>query len=434
MNLAGRWDHSTVRRVTHIAMTTKLPLRPAVAAIAAVMACSTPAAFAQTAGGTEVPPPPASPPADPQPTSPVAQAPAAQAPAVLPDMGPIAPTVVAPATPAPSSGMVFQSAPVVQPRPAPAPVVEPMIEAVPAETAAPAARTAQPRASAQPVAVQTRRAPAATAVTSAPVAATSAATTAALPNESVYDDAPIIADPAASVAAESMSTMDDEPARPSVATDGNGDDLMWWVGGAALLGIAGLGAGALMMRRPDSRGPVAANNAPLRASVDPVVRPTFDRDTQPMQRAAMNADAIPGTLKVPNQKPVNGHALTPPPVDVEPVIKQPTTPTNFTAETVTTAKPAPSVSVMPNYSPRSNGTGGRIIGRHERAALIGPSEDNPFLTRKNRVRRARFYDRQEAVAAMSRKPAYGVMDRVQPQSGSGHPSAAQSTTANVTLR
>lgn len=35
------------------------------------------------------------------------------------------------------------------------------------------------------------------------------------------------------------------------------------------------------------------------------------------------------------------------------------------------------------------------MGRHEALAMAGPSEDNPFLTLKKRLKRARFYDRRE---------------------------------------
>ncbi|WNO53146.1 hypothetical protein [Stakelama saccharophila] len=38
-------------------------------------------------------------------------------------------------------------------------------------------------------------------------------------------------------------------------------------------------------------------------------------------------------------------------------------------------------------------------GRHERAAERGPTPDNPFLTRRKRIARARFYDRRERLVA-----------------------------------
>ena len=37
--------------------------------------------------------------------------------------------------------------------------------------------------------------------------------------------------------------------------------------------------------------------------------------------------------------------------------------------------------------------------------MEGPTPDNPFLTEKNRLKRARFYDRQERVAGISQRPA-----------------------------
>lgn len=35
------------------------------------------------------------------------------------------------------------------------------------------------------------------------------------------------------------------------------------------------------------------------------------------------------------------------------------------------------------------------MGRHEATALAGPTQDNPFLTLKKRLKRARFFDRRE---------------------------------------
>src|SRR3546814_16981288 len=35
------------------------------------------------------------------------------------------------------------------------------------------------------------------------------------------------------------------------------------------------------------------------------------------------------------------------------------------------------------------------MGRHEAMALAGPTPDNPFLTLKKRLKRARFHDRRE---------------------------------------
>ncbi|MFT3977515.1 MAG: hypothetical protein QM688_10435 [Sphingomonas bacterium] len=35
------------------------------------------------------------------------------------------------------------------------------------------------------------------------------------------------------------------------------------------------------------------------------------------------------------------------------------------------------------------------LGPHVRAAYLGPTPDNPFLTLRNRLKRARFYDERE---------------------------------------
>ena len=48
---------------------------------------------------------------------------------------------------------------------------------------------------------------------------------------------------------------------------------------------------------------------------------------------------------------------------------------------------------------------GRTVGRHEALAMQGASEGNPFLTMKNRLKRARFFDRQERVAGLAQRPA-----------------------------
>lgn len=38
------------------------------------------------------------------------------------------------------------------------------------------------------------------------------------------------------------------------------------------------------------------------------------------------------------------------------------------------------------------------FGPHVRAAYLGPTPDNPFLSLKNRLKRARFYDQRERQA------------------------------------
>ncbi|WP_454887884.1 hypothetical protein [Sphingomonas oryzagri] len=39
------------------------------------------------------------------------------------------------------------------------------------------------------------------------------------------------------------------------------------------------------------------------------------------------------------------------------------------------------------------------FGRHARAAYLGPTADNPFLSLRSRLKRASFYDRRERLAA-----------------------------------
>lgn len=55
-------------------------------------------------------------------------------------------------------------------------------------------------------------------------------------------------------------------------------------------------------------------------------------------------------------------------------------------------------------------------GRHERAALIGPTADNPFLTRRARLKRARFLDAREREMLLNRKAAADAspINRVEP--------------------
>jgi resuscitation-promoting factor RpfA len=68
------------------------------------------------------------------------------------------------------------------------------------------------------------------------------------------------------------------------------------------------------------------------------------------------------------------------------------------ARPIPSGAPAPFAFVPPQprqqqrmaASPRAG------IGRHEAMVDYGPTSDNPFLTRKNRLRRARFLDRMEA--------------------------------------
>lgn len=52
----------------------------------------------------------------------------------------------------------------------------------------------------------------------------------------------------------------------------------------------------------------------------------------------------------------------------------------------------------PRPAPGFAAASGGSMGRHEAMALVGPTADNPFLTRKKRVKRAHFYDHQDRLA------------------------------------
>src|SRR3546814_13127757 len=71
------------------------------------------------------------------------------------------------------------------------------------------------------------------------------------------------------------------------------------------------------------------------------------------------------------------------------------------------------------------------MGRHEAMALAGPTPDNPFLTLKKRLKRARFYDGRERMEYesllagqqnMRRKPlsAWDIAQRPAPATQAVH--------------
>ncbi len=215
---------------------------------------------------------------------------------------------------------------------APAPVIR-----VPLDVAPPATETtpkvAEPQAEAAPAPRAERQAKAAPAErTREPAAApASPATEPAAP-----------ATAAASMLAEDSALTPPlaapvaEPADPVVAqrADAGGDAFPWEIaGGAAALLLAGGAAFALMRRR----------------RTDGVAEETRYED-------GPVADPAPEAHRAP--------VITAPP-----------------------AKPrsTPAFATAPHGS----------MGRHEALAMAGPSEDNPFLTLKKRLKRARFYDRRE---------------------------------------
>jgi resuscitation-promoting factor RpfA len=143
-----------------------------------------------------------------------------------------------------------------------------------------------------------------------------------------------------------LATGPAEPAAPVTtspeATSGGGNGLLW-SGLAALLILGGIAAFLLSRRKS---APERTVTAP-----EPQTRP----DETPVRPAPVMAHT-PEPIREPAREP------TPVARDAEPVA----------------------------YASAAGG-----IGRHQRAALRGPTPDNPFLTRTKRMKRARFYDRRE---------------------------------------
>ncbi|PKP87233.1 MAG: hypothetical protein CVT78_08890 [Alphaproteobacteria bacterium HGW-Alphaproteobacteria-17] len=291
------------------------------------------------------------------------------------------PPVAAPTTPAPTPetpptvAEPVTPAPVMAPQtatPAPAPVIRVPLDLPQAETTA--APSAAERAETAPPVARTARAPSRPATTapaataSTPVVAPDEATDAA----SAMEIAPVAADtvvPTTDVVADSSPV-------PAEAAATAGDFPWEIVGGiAALLGLGG--AGLMMARRRRSR-PVENY-----AAVD---RP---------ETAATRVDT-------------SGNA------DVTPA---------FTA-------PAPA-PISPRSTPAFAAAPHGSMGRHEAMAIAGPTADNPFLTLSKRLKRARFYDRQERLAYdaalaktpdNSRKPvsAWEIAQRAEPAAPQQH--------------
>lgn len=263
------------------------PPRPAGAAIAAVLALSSTAAFAQ-----EIVAPPSMPAAVPAPVLIIPQAapaPAAPAPVIVMPAQPTAPVVAEAAAPAPRATRQVAQRPSVSARPA-----------VRAAAPAPVARTAEP------------------AVTAAPVAAVAAVQTADIEFAPTQTALPADATPELDTAT-------------TVQTDGGlGAGELGLIGGA--LAVGGIAAAALFARRRRR---------------DPAPEPV---DVFAARSAAPPTPLAPQPMAVP----------------------------------MTTARAAP-------VAPIAVGT-----GNHVRQAEQGPTADNPFLTRRNRLRRARFLDAQEA--------------------------------------
>lgn len=308
------------------------PTRPALAAIAAVLAFGSTPAFAQEAQPQMTAPPAVTPPAPVMqpsaPTPPVAT-PEAAAPVVAQT-----PSVQAPAAPAaPAQAPVFKAqAPVVQPTP-PRPVIAAPAEADTApvaEEAAPkpvreraTARTATPEATPAPAKIDAERTP----VEAAP--------------------APIVAPPSTADTVPTPAPVAEAPAPAPVQTADNGmSDEAKFAMGAGAVAILAAGAAFAMRRRKDPANEDVAPVAyePVSAPVAPVLSEEPVVQVRPARQPAMATT----TADAPYVQPVY---------------------TDQRVQPVSSAAPATSLEAM---------------------IAEQPTAANPFLTRRNRLRRANF--------------------------------------------
>lgn len=259
------------------------------------------------------------------------------------------PPVAAPTTPAPTTetpptvAEPVTPAPVMAPQTAtpapPAPVIRvpldlPQTESTAAPSAAERAEAAAPVA--RTARTPSRPAAAAPAPTAAaPVVAADQATDAA----SAMEIAPVAADPVA----PATDVVADAPLVPAEAAATTGDFPWEIVGGiAALLGLGGAGLVIARRRRsrPGESHAIVHRPEPAAARVDT----GRDADVTPAFAASAAAPVAP--------------------------------------------RSTPAFAAAPHGS----------MGRHEAMAIVGPTADNPFLTLSKRLKRARFYDRQERLA------------------------------------
>jgi len=313
------------------------PTRPALAAIAAVLAFGSTPAFAQEAQPQMTAPPAVTPPAPlMQPSAPT---PPAVAPATPEAAAPVVaqtPPAQAPAAPAaPAQAPVFKAqAPVVQPTP-PRPVIAAPAEtdtAPVAEEAAPkpvreraAARTAKPEATANPVPANNvaERTP----IEAAPAPVVTPTSTA----DTVPTPAPVAEAPA--------------PAPVQTVDNGMSDEAKFAMGAGAVA-ILAAGAAFAMRRRKDPANEDVAPVAyePVSAPVAPVLSEEPAVQVRPARQPAM----------------------------------------------ATTAADAP--YVQPAYSDERVQPVSSVAPATSLEAMMAeqPTAANPFLTRRNRLRRANF--------------------------------------------
>jgi hypothetical protein len=102
--------------------------------------------------------------------------------------------------------------------------------------------------------------------------------------------------------------------------------------------------------------------------------------------AGRNVDTVPVVDR--REAPVREPAMAP-----EPAMARP----------IPSGAPAPFAYVTPRQQERTVTAPRTGMGRHEAMVDYGPTADNPFLTRRNRLRRARFLDRMEASGWLPRE-------------------------------
>lgn len=300
------------------------PARPAIAAIAAVIAIPSTAALAQTVD--------AAPPVIIAPTAePATPAPAQTAPA-----------------PAATPQVIFQpSAPVVQPTPAPS--APPVTAAEEAPAARPATRSVREAAPTRTPSAE-RQAP----VAEARPVPTSVSSVNPNPVErSVAAPTPEVAPVTAA---------------PQTLPEEGGSDTMLWLLGLGALGLLAGGAYAAAKRNRREEGEIAYAT-PIAASKEPFVA------VDPTER-----------LLTPEERIIEErHAAAP---YVEPRITAPA------------AAPIPAASELTDRQ-RDDYADTSLSERREALVAQAPSAENPFRTRKNRLRRANFLLSREGVSESS---------------------------------
>lgn len=316
---------------------TASPTRPAIAAIAAVLALQTFSASAQTTD-------PAAAPADPAPPPTVAAPPV------------IAPVQSAPA-PSPSTPQViYQSnGPVVQPVPVtPAPVQTVTPSTTPA---APKKAVSSPSPAPKAAVVKEAKAP---------------ATVAPLPQ-------PFEATPAEPIDALPMQTAPKAPAVAAVAPD-DGTEAGYWILGLGAALLVGAGSYAALRRKQVS---AIAEPEKTMFGYKPVIEQ--EREIEPF--VAVNpADRFKATE----------HELAVAPMAE---VKEPS---EVSAEVSAAIAPASSERPIAASTPEISDD---LASRREAMIAEAPSTANPFLTRKNRLRRANFLLAKSADELVLEQPA-----------------------------